>query len=133
MPKYRVFYLKDELSRRFQELPPLSIRSQLKPKDYTLVAEIEAANEYAAWQALRAEAAEGAGAKLPRRFAVGDVLEREEGKPRLCLFGGFEDATWWAPEAPPPPAPETVETSPPASLNDGGAEDTKETRRSEMA
>jgi len=104
MAKYRVFYLKDELSRRFRDLPAATARKQLKAKDYTLAGEIEAANDYAAWQALQAPEAALPDAKL-RPFAVGDVLEREEGKPLLCLFGGFEEAAWWTPEqAETPPA-----------------------------
>ena len=99
MPRYRVFYLKEELSRRFRELPAASVRKQLKPKDYIPVAEMEAANEYAAWRALQAPDAAGPDAKGRRAFTVGDVLEREDGKLLLCLFGGFEEATWWSPEA----------------------------------
>lgn len=99
MPRYRVFYLKEELSRRFRELPAASVRKQLKPKDYSPVAEMEAANEYAVWRALQAPDAALPDAKTRRAFTVGDVLEREDGKPLLCLFGGFEEATWWSPEA----------------------------------
>ncbi len=107
MPRYRVFYLKEELSRRFRELPAASVRKQLKPKDYTLAGEIEAANDYAAWQALQAPEAALPGAGICRPFAVGDALEREEGKPLLCQFGGFEEAAWWTPEqAAAPPAAE---------------------------
>ena len=93
MPNYRVFYLKEDSSRRFQEMPAASVRKQLKTKDYTLVAQLEAANEYAVWQALQSPGV------APRRFTVGDVLEPEEGKLLLCLFGGFEQAAWWVPEA----------------------------------
>lgn len=98
MPKYRVFYLKDELSRRFRDLPAAAVRKQLKPKNYTMAGEIEAPNDYAAWQALQAPEAALPGAKIRRPFGVGDVLEREEAKPLLCLFGGFEEAAWWTPE-----------------------------------
>ncbi len=104
MAKYRVFYLKDELSRRFRDLPAATARKQLKPKDYTLAGELEAANDYAAWQALQAPQAALPDAKLRRPFAVGDVLEREAGKPLLCLFGGFEEAAWWTPEQAETPA-----------------------------
>lgn len=97
MPLFRVFYLREDLSRRFQETPSGSARRQLKPKEYTLVTEIDAANEYAAWKALQAAET------LPRRFSAGDVLEEQEGKPRLCVFGGFEEATWYVPEARQPP------------------------------
>lgn len=111
MAKYRVFYLKDELSRRFRDLPAATARKQLKPKDYTMAGEIEAPNDYAAWQSLQAPQAALPDAKIRRPFAVGDVLEREEGKPLLCLFGGFELAAWWTPEqaATPPAAGEAQE------------------------
>lgn len=98
MAKYRVFYLKEELSRRFRDLPAATVRKQLKPKDYTMAGELEAPNDYAAWQALQAPETALPDAKIRRPFAVGDALEREEGKPLLCLFGGFEEATWWTPE-----------------------------------
>lgn len=104
MAKYRVFYLKDELSRRFRDLPASAVRKQLKSKDYALVAEMEAANEYAAWQALQAPDAALPGEKIARPLCVGDVLEREDGKPLLCLFGGFEEAAWWTPETPGEPS-----------------------------
>ena len=102
MPRYRVFYLKAELSKRFRELPAASVRRQLRPRDYTEGGELEAANEYAAWQALRSADAGAPVEQAARRpFAVGDVIEPEGGKPLLCLYGGFEEATWWVPEAVP--------------------------------
>ncbi len=120
MANYRVFYLRDDLSGRFREAPATSVRKQLKPKDYVVAAEIEAANEYAAWQALKSPDAGR------RAFAVGDVLEAEEGRPRLCQFGGFEDASWYSPELrgaaglaadkPPEPQPDQPRRDPPDSL-----------------
>ena len=109
MPRYRVFYLREEMSRRFQELPASSVKTRIKAKDYTPAVEIEAPNEYAAWQLLRqgeeaeagaqAGASERGGGAAPRRFTVGDALETEDGRLRVCLYGGFEDAAWWMPDA----------------------------------
>ncbi len=107
MPNYRVFYLKEDLSRRFQETAAASARKQLRQRDYTLVTEISAPSEYAAWQALQSPGA------APRRFAVGDVLEPEDGRPRLCLYGGFEEAAWWTPEAVPNQPTEAPAAPPP--------------------
>ncbi len=107
MPKYRVYFLREDLSQRFRDLATISVKKQLKAKDYEEVGQIEAANTYAAWQMLRAGDGEAGVPTLPRPFNVGDVLEREGGQPELCLFGGFEEASWWVPEpkaeAPPEP------------------------------
>lgn len=109
MPRYRVFYLKDELGRRFRELPPGSVRKQIKAKDYHLAGEIDAPTEYAVWKALQDPAAALGGEA--RALAVGDALERDDGKLQLCVFGGFEDVTWWV------PAPEVVPAEPGATAD----------------
>lgn len=98
MPKYRALYLKDELSRRFRESPAASARKQLKARDYPTAIDIEAGNEYGAWQALQEFGAGQPGEAAGRAFGVGDALETEQGKLLLCQFGGFEEAGWWAPE-----------------------------------
>lgn len=98
MPKYRVYFLREDLSQRFRDLPPASVKKQIKEKDYEAVGEIEAANTYAAWQALRAAGGEVDVPVLARPFNVGDVLEAEGARPELCLFGGFEEVAWWVPE-----------------------------------
>ena len=95
MPNYRVYYLKEELSRRMAEVPPGNVRRQLRQREYALVKEMDAPHEYAAWQALQQQS------ELPRRFSVGDVLE-SDGKLRLCLYGGFEDAAWEMRDPKPP-------------------------------
>lgn len=103
MPRYRVYCLRDDLSRRFRELPPSTVHKQLKQREYELAGELEAANPYAAWRALQSPGSEESPLSLRRSFAVGDLLEQEDGKLQLCLFGGFEDASWWTP---PPSQPE---------------------------
>lgn len=98
MAKYRVHYLKDDLSRRFRELPAGSARKQLRARDYPVTTELEAENEYGAWSRLQAFSASEPGEAAGRAFGVGDALEAETGKLLLCLFGGFEEASWWVQE-----------------------------------
>jgi hypothetical protein len=93
MPVYRVLYLKEQAAvDRFRSQPPPEGAATIKPKDYEQVGEIEATNEYAAWQTLQGE---GASERGWRAMGVGDVLEVEGAKPRVCRFVGFDDATWW--------------------------------------
>lgn len=93
MPTYKVLYLKDQsLIERFQSHIPAEGPASLKPKDYVQVAEIEAPNEYAVWKMLQGD---GATARELRPMVVGDALEVEPGKPRVCRFAGFDDAVWF--------------------------------------
>lgn len=102
MPLYRVLYLKDAAVERFRTQGPPSGPASLRPKDYTLVAEIEAPNEYAVWRMLQDE---GAAERNLRPMGVGDVLEAEPGHPRVCRFVGFDDGSWFTFE----PKPKTPE------------------------
>jgi len=93
MPTYKVLYLKDQaLIEKFQSHIPTEGPASLKPKDYTQVAEIEAPNEYAVWKMLQGD---GATERDLRPMVVGDALEVEPGKPRVCRFAGFDDAVWF--------------------------------------
>ncbi len=93
VPRYRVLYLKDQTAvERFRSQPPRPGPASLKPKDYALVAEIEAANEYTVWKMLQGE---GAAERNLRPMSVGDVLEAEPGRLRVCRFVGFDDAVWF--------------------------------------
>lgn len=93
MPTYKVLYLKDQsLIERFQSHIPTEGPASLKPKDYVQVAEIEAPNEYAVWKMLQGD---GATERELRPMVVGDALEVETGKPRVCRFAGFDDAVWF--------------------------------------
>ncbi len=111
MPLYRVLYLKDEALERFRSQPPPEGPASLKPKDYKLVAEIEAPNEYAVWKMLQED--EAAGRNL-RSMGVGDVLEAEPGRPRVCRFVGFDDAHWFTfePKAKTPAPADEASSSP---------------------
>ena len=93
MPTYKVLYLKDQAAiEKFRTQIPSEGPATIKPKDYTQVAEIEAPNEYAVWKTLQEE---GAAERRLRPMGVGDVLEVEGGKPRVCRFAGFDDAVWF--------------------------------------
>src|SRR5579871_5526928 len=94
MPVYRVLYLKEQtaIDRFRSKMPEDGSTPSLKPKEYEQVAEIDAPNEYAVWQTLQGD---GAQERDLRPMGVGDVLEREAGKPRVCRFAGFDDATWF--------------------------------------
>lgn len=92
MAAYRIYRMKEQASQQFRWAPHVSGASQVKRKDYEEGAAAEAANEYAAWQALREE-----GTPLK----VGDLLETPAGELRICKYVGFEAAQWIAPEAKP--------------------------------
>jgi hypothetical protein len=61
----------------------------VKAKDYEPAGEIEGANTYAAWTALR---------QTERPLETGDILEDQSGVLRIAKYIGFETAQWWAPE-----------------------------------
>ena len=81
--------MKDQASQQFRWAPHVSGATQIKRKDYDEGGAVEAANEYAAWQALRA-----AGSSL----RVGDLLENSAGELRICKYVGFDAAQWIVPE-----------------------------------
>ncbi|SRR6266478_3584553 len=94
MPTYKVLYLKDQAAiDRFRAQPPPDGVTSIKAKDYEQVATIDAPHEYAVWRMLQGEAS--AQHNVPREMGVGDVLEIEGAKPRVCRFSGFDDAVWW--------------------------------------
>jgi len=89
MAAYRIYRMKEQASQQFRWAPHVSGATQIKRKDYEEAGSIEAANEYAAWQALR-------DASTPLR--VGDLLESSSGELRICKYVGFDAAQWVAPE-----------------------------------
>ncbi|MBI3693302.1 MAG: hypothetical protein HY238_00470 [Acidobacteria bacterium] len=97
MARYRIYYLKDSHRQQFQQAPPSPGPITLKMRDYQPGDEIEASSPYAAWKQIREEQGE------QRPIEVGDALETETGALLVCKFVGFEEAQWWAPEAPPQP------------------------------
>jgi hypothetical protein len=89
MAAYRIYRMKEQASQQFRWAPHVSGATQIKRKDYDEAGSIEAANEYAAWQASRE-------AGTPLR--VGDLLESQSGDLRICKYVGFDAAQWIAPE-----------------------------------
>jgi hypothetical protein len=89
MAAYRIYRMKDQVSQQFRWAPHVSGSTQIRRKDYDPGGEIEAANEYAAWQALRATSAP---------LSVGDLLECPGGELRICKYVGFDAAQWILPE-----------------------------------
>jgi hypothetical protein len=53
MAAYRIYRMKEQASQQFRWAPHVSGATQVKRKDYDEGPVAEAANEYAAWQALR--------------------------------------------------------------------------------
>jgi hypothetical protein len=96
MPNYRIYRMKEAPRQHFRSAPHLSGAADVKPKDYEEAGQIEAANEYAAWDNLRAS---------EKPFEIGDLLEMENGELRICKYIGFERAAWVLPAANAPAAP----------------------------
>ena len=106
MPLYRIYRMKDSPRQQFRWAPHLSGCASLKPRDFEPGGEVQAVNEYEAWK-LRRES------ETP--LAVGDLLETEDGRLRVCKYVGFEPAEWVLPEArhhgETEPAVQSVETT----------------------
>lgn len=92
MPVFRIHRMKEAPSLQFRWAPHVSGCAAAKPKDYEPGGEIEAANEYDAWRALRA---------TEQPLGLGDLLENEKGELRICKYVGFDTAEWVLPEAKP--------------------------------
>jgi hypothetical protein len=96
MPNYRIYRMKEAPRQHFRSAPHVSGAADVKRKDYEEGGEIEAANEYAAWENLRAS---------EKPLEIGDLLEIESGELRICKYIGFETASWVLPAATAPNAP----------------------------
>jgi len=90
MPLYRIYRMKDSPRQQFRWAPHVSGCATLKPRDYEARGQVEALHEYDAWKILR----EGG-----EPLSVGDLLETEDGRLRVCKYVGFEPAEWLQPEA----------------------------------
>jgi hypothetical protein len=100
MPLFRIYRMKDSPRQQFRWAPHVSGCASIKPKDYEPRGEVAALHEYDAWKALR----DSGDALL-----VGDLLEGEDGRLRICKYVGFEPAQWVLPE---PKAPVEAESQP---------------------
>ena len=108
MPLFRIHRMKDTPRQQFRWAPHVSGCASIKPKDYEPRGEIAALNEYDAWRALR-----DSGDALQ----VGDLLEGEDGRLRICKYVGFEPAQWVLPE---PKTPVEAESQSPVELEPAG-------------
>jgi hypothetical protein len=97
MQTYRIYHMKESAQQHFRWAPHVSGAANVKRKDYEEGGQVEAANEYAAWDQLR---------QSERPLAVGDLLETSTGELRICKFIGFEAAAWFLPPADPALAPD---------------------------
>jgi len=82
--------MKEAPREHFRAAPHVSGAANVKHRDYEEAGQIEAANEYAAWEDLRAS---------EKPLEVGDLLETEGGDLRICKYIGFEAAAWVLPAA----------------------------------
>ena len=104
MAVYRIYRMKESPRQQFRWAPHVSGCASLKPKDYEARGQIEALHEYDAWKILR---------ETGDPLAVGDLLETEDGRLRICKYVGFEPAEWVLPEVkqsvgPGAPSPEAA-------------------------
>jgi len=99
MALYRIFRMKDHPRQQFRWAPHVGGSAAVKPRDYEPRGEVEAINEYEAWQKLR---------ESQDPLLVGDVLETLDGQLRICKYVGFEPAEWALPDPKHAPEPETI-------------------------
>ena len=92
MPLYRIHRMKEGPRQQFRWAPHVSGCAAVKARDFEPAGEVQADNEYGAWQSLRE-----AGTPL----GLGDLLETEQGELRICKYVGFDAAQWVLPEARP--------------------------------
>jgi hypothetical protein len=88
MAIFRIHRLKETVSQQFRWAPHVSGVSQVKRKDYEEAGELEASNEYDAWQRMR---------QAGQELQVGDILETASGELRICKYVGFDPAEWVLP------------------------------------
>jgi hypothetical protein len=91
MPSYRIHRLREAQKQQFRWAPHTNGATEVKVRDYLDGGEVEAAGEYAAWAALQGS---------DRALAVGDLLEKNDGRLFICKYVGFEEARWVMPEVP---------------------------------
>jgi hypothetical protein len=104
MPVFKIHRLKDSAQQQFRWAPHTPGSSPVKPKDYEVAGEVEAATPYEAWLSLKG---------TEQELRVGDLLESETGSLRVCKYVGFEEAAWVIPE--PKPVPEPDAAPPPSA------------------
>jgi hypothetical protein len=94
MARYRIHRIRESMKEPFRWQPHTGGAATVKPKDYEVDGEFEAATPYALWTNMKAEG---------KALYPGDVLEivREDGAPgelQIFKYIGFEPAKWWIAE-----------------------------------
>ena len=101
MSEFKNPAMKQLTDQQVRFAPHVSGTALVKPRDYQLLPEgeaaaqeqVEASSPYAAFFALRDSG---------KPLDVGDLLEDENGSMRIFKFVGFEEAQWVLPEPKPP-------------------------------
>ncbi len=101
MPSFRIHRIKESAFQHFRWAPHSSGEAQVQPRDYEPKGEVEAANPYAAWTALK---------DTEQALRIGDLLESVDGRLHICKYVGIEEAHWVIPE--PKPGPEGPQPAP---------------------
>jgi hypothetical protein len=94
MARYRIHRIRETPKEQFRWAAHTGGTAVVKPKDYEMDGEVDAATPYAAWTSMHAG---------DRALRPGDVLEtvHEDGAPgdlQIVKYIGFEPAKWWIPE-----------------------------------
>jgi len=94
MPRYRIFQLRQDYVKGFQEKAPKPGRMSLRDSRYEETGAIEADSPYDAWKVLQEENRP----ENVRQLGVGDVLQVDDQPPMVCAWWGFETAQWMSAE-----------------------------------
>jgi hypothetical protein len=100
MPAYQLHRLKEAQRQQYRWAPHTSGLTTVKPKDYEPAGIVEADSPYGAWEKLK---------QTDNPLQVGDILEMEGGRLRICKYIGFEEAQWFVPETHEAPVQAAVE------------------------
>jgi hypothetical protein len=97
MARYRIHRIKDSPKESFRWAAHMGGLAVIKPKDYDVSGEVEAATCYAAWSHLASDG---------QPLSPGDLLEvvtadGSAGDLQIAKYIGFEPARWYVPEAKP--------------------------------
>jgi hypothetical protein len=107
MPRFRIHRIKEAPKENFRWAAHTGGLAIVKPKDYDLGEEVDAATPYAAWKLLASEG---------RPLRPGDLLETVHCESpsrdlQIAKYIGFEPAQWYVPE------PKAETTSPSADVS----------------
>ena len=110
MRRFRIHRIKDAPKENFRWAAHTGGLTIVKPKDYDVDGDVDAATPYAAWKLLAAEG---------RALCPGDLLEHVSGEGlatdlQIAKYIGFEPAQWYVPEPKPESNSPTADLSTPA-------------------